>query len=147
MSANATTNHYFFLLREVWNLSREAIGLSSRENRIGEFFHSRRTPKMIPPGAENVSVRPRCCISLAPCRSFPTSVGVARERSETDPLSRTLTAVYVRPLVRELGASHAATSPAGCRDPAVSWRTSCQINALSRGRRVSRQGLLFFSSL
>ncbi|XP_070158580.1 ensconsin isoform X7 [Polyergus mexicanus] len=34
----------------------------------------------------------------APSRPFPASVGVDRERVETDPLSRTLTAVYARPL-------------------------------------------------
>lgn len=62
---------------------------------------------------ENASLLPRC-VSAAPSRPFPASVGVDRERVETDPLSRTLTAVYVRPLVREFRASHAATSP-GCR--------------------------------
>jgi len=61
----------------------------------------------------------RAASLLVPCRSFPTFVGVARERDETDSLSRTLTVVHVRPLVRELGVSHAATSPAGYRDPAV----------------------------
>lgn len=96
--------------------ARAKIGSASPPRARGRVDSARGGP--VSPGAENASVRPHC-ISLAPCRSFPTSVGVARERGETDSLSRTLTAVYVRPLVREPRASHAATSPPAIGVPAV----------------------------
>ncbi|EGI64981.1 hypothetical protein G5I_06441 [Acromyrmex echinatior] len=82
---------------------------------LGELFRVRgfhaKTPMFFLMRKTHLSAR--AASLLAPCRSFPTFVGVARERGETDPLSRTLTAVHVRPFVRELGVSHAATSPTG----------------------------------
>ncbi|KYN50356.1 hypothetical protein ALC62_15203, partial [Cyphomyrmex costatus] len=88
------------------------------ENRIGELFrarefHTKTTPLSFLMRKTHLSTH--AASLLAPCRSFPTSVGVARERGETDPLSRTLTAAHVRPLVRELRVSHAVTSPAGVK--------------------------------
>lgn len=101
--------------------------------------------------AENASLHPRCV--SAPSRPFPASVGVARERAETDSLSRTLTTVYVRSFVRGFRANHAATSRLP-RSSCVDQRSNCDglssgiINTSVRIRDISSQDdESYFSSL
>lgn len=116
---NVTSNLHSFL-RDV------EYRACMHENRIDELFRVRgfhtKTPQFFLMRKTHLSAR--AASLLASCRSFPTFVGVARERGETDSLSRTLTAVHVRPFVREVRVSHAATSPAGYRDPAVKDKPS-----------------------
>ncbi|KYQ48836.1 hypothetical protein ALC60_11888 [Trachymyrmex zeteki] len=123
---NVTSNLHSFL-RDV------EYRACMHENRIDELFRVRgfhtKTPQFFLMRKTHLSAR--AASLLASCRSFPTFVGVARERGETDSLSRTLTAVHVRPFVREVRVSHAATSPAGVRLTACRTRLTCRQNCQS----------------